>query len=205
MQLQCQILFLYLAEDCVDSVGPAVFISKLDLLKGHWQVPLTPHASDISAFVTPDAFMQYTVMAFGTKNASATFQCLMQQVLGDVSNCSVYLDDVIVYSSDWESHMSSLKTFFQRLADASLTLNLAKCKFGKATVNYLQKQVCHGRVRPVEAKVAAVMSFPVPSTRCELRHFLGMAGYYRCFCRNFSVVVAPLTRLYSLLVPFMWN
>ena len=51
-------------EDCVDPVGTAKFVSKLDLLKGHWQVPLTERASEKNAFVTPDCFLQYTVMAF---------------------------------------------------------------------------------------------------------------------------------------------
>ena len=192
-------------DDCIDRVGPAVCISKLDLLKGYWQVPLTQRAADISAFVTPDSFMQYNVMAFGLKNAPATFQRLMQHVLGDVPNCTVYLDDVVVYSSDWESHIASLKTVVQRIADASLTLNLAKCEFGRATVTNLGKQVGQGQVRPVDAKVAAIVSLQVPSTRCELRRFLGMAGYYRCFCKNFSVIVAPLTKLCSPLVPFVWN
>lgn len=49
-------------EDCVECVGSAAFVTKLDLLKGYWQVPLTPRAREISAFVTPDAFLQYTVM-----------------------------------------------------------------------------------------------------------------------------------------------
>lgn len=101
--------------------------------------------------------------------------------------------------------MLSLKTVFERLAEASLTLNLAKCEFGKATVTYLGKQVGLGQVHPVEAKVTAVLSYPVPTTRCELRCFLGMAGYYRCFCKNFSVVVAPLTKLCSPTVPFVWG
>lgn len=148
--------------------------------------------------------MQYTVMPFGLKNAPATFQRLMQQVLGDVPNCSVYLDDVVVFSSNWKSHLSVLRAVFQRLADASLTLNLAKCEFGKATVTYLGKQVGHGQVRPVEAKVSAVLSVPVPTTRRERRRFLGMAGYYR-FCKNFSIVVSPLTRLCSRAVPFVWS
>lgn len=192
-------------DDCIDSIGPAVFISKLDLLKGYWQVPLTERASAISAFVTPDHFLQYTVMAFGMRNAPATFQRLMHVVLGDVPHCNVYLDDVVVYSDTWEEHISSLKAVFQRLAEASLTLNLAKCEFGKATVTYLGKRVGHGQVRPVDAKVTAVLEYPVPSTRRELRRFLGMAGYYRCFCRNFSVVVAPLTSLCSPAVPFLWS
>ena len=114
-------------DDCIDSIGPAVFISKLDLLKGYWQVPLTERASDISAFVTPDHFLQYTVMAFGMRNAPATFQRLIQFVLGDVPHCNVYLDDVVVYSDKWEDHIASLRVVFQRLAAASLTLNLAKC------------------------------------------------------------------------------
>ena len=75
--------------------------------------------------------MQYTVMAFGMRNAPATFQRLMQQVLGDVNNCSVYLDDVVIYSDEWESHVSTLRDVFQRLADAWLTLNLANVSLAK--------------------------------------------------------------------------
>ncbi|XP_073732325.1 uncharacterized protein [Misgurnus anguillicaudatus] len=69
-------------EDCVDSVGSAAFVTKLDLLKGYWQVPLTSRAKEIAAFVTPDAFLQYTVMPFGVRNAPATFQRLVNRVLG---------------------------------------------------------------------------------------------------------------------------
>lgn len=64
---------LPLIDDCIDDIGPATYISKLDMLKGYWQVLLTPQASDISAFVTPDRFLHYTVMPFGMCNAPATF------------------------------------------------------------------------------------------------------------------------------------
>ena len=121
-------------EDCIDRVGAARYVTKLDLLKGYWQVPLTPQATEISAFVTPDSFMQYTVMAFGMRNAPDTFQRLMQRVLSGVTNCEVYLDDVVVYSADWQSHVETLSVVFQCLQDASLTLNLAKCEFAKATI-----------------------------------------------------------------------
>lgn len=78
-------------EDCVDRVGSAKFVTKLDLLKGYWQVPLTSRASKISAFVTPDNFLQYTVMPFELCNAPTTFQRLMHCVLTRVSNCEAYL------------------------------------------------------------------------------------------------------------------
>lgn len=82
-------------DDCIDRVGPAKFVSKLDLLKGYWQVPFTSHAAEISAFVTPDYFCRYFVMAFGMQNAPSTFQRLMQLVLRDVRDCSAYLDDIV--------------------------------------------------------------------------------------------------------------
>ncbi len=86
---------------------------------------------------------------------------------------------------------------FKRLEKASLTLNLAKCDFGQATITYLGREVGQGQVRPIEAKVSAIAEFPVPTSRKELRRFLGMAGYYRNFCKNFSTVVSPLTSLIS--------
>uniref|UniRef100_A0A8C5DBJ5 Gypsy retrotransposon integrase-like protein 1 n=1 Tax=Gouania willdenowi TaxID=441366 RepID=A0A8C5DBJ5_GOUWI len=192
-------------EDCVDRVGSAKFVTKLDLLKGYWQVPLTPRASEISAFVTPDRFLQYTVMPFGLRNAPATFQRLMHKVLGGVKNCEVYLDDIVAYSNTWAEHLDILYVIFEKLKQASLTLNLAKCDFGRATVTYLGKQVGQGQVRALADKVQAIFSFPIPQNRRELRRFLGMAGYYRGFCKNFAEVVAPLTSLTSPSKPFVWS
>ena len=84
---------LPLIDDWIDEIHPANFVSKLDMLKGYWQAPLTQSASEISAFVTPDGFFQYT---FGLCNAPATFQRLVSKVLGVVANCRAYLDDIVV-------------------------------------------------------------------------------------------------------------
>lgn len=149
---------------CVDRVESAKYVTKLDLLKGYWQVPLSPRASEMFAFVTPDYLLQYTVMPFGLRNAPATFQRLMNTVLSGVKNCEAYLDDIVVYSSTWSDHLHTLQEIFSRLEAASLTLNLAKCEFGKAVVTYLGKQVGQGQVRPLSAKVKAILEFPVPET-----------------------------------------
>lgn len=92
-------------------------------------------------------------MPFGLKNAPATFQCLMNMVLAGQSGCAAYLDDVVVFSDTWDTHVQRLKAVFGRLAEANLTVNLAKCDFAKATVTYLGKVVGQGEVRPVQAKV----------------------------------------------------
>uniref|UniRef100_A0A1A8G0P7 ribonuclease H n=1 Tax=Nothobranchius korthausae TaxID=1143690 RepID=A0A1A8G0P7_9TELE len=192
-------------EDCVDSVGSASFVTKLDLLKGYWQVPLTPFASDVSAFVTPDNLLQYTVLPFGLRNAPATFQRLINQVLSNVPHCSAYLDDIVIYTQSWDLHLQTLAHVFDRLKMAKLTLNLAKCEFVKATVRYLGKEVGQGQVKALSDKIQAIVSFPPPTTRRELRRFLGMTGYYRCFCRNFSTVAKPLTDMLSTNIPFSWT
>ena len=192
-------------DDCVDKVGCAKYVTKLDLLKGYWQVPLTSRAQAISAFVTPDAFLEYTVMPFGVRNAPATFQRLVNTVLSGLSGCEAYLDDIVVYSATWDEHVQQLQAVFGRLSEANLTLNLAKCEFGQATVTYLGKVVGRGQVKPVHSKVEAILSFPPPVTRRGLMRFLGMAGYYRSFCKNFSAVAAPLTDLLSPKVRYKWS
>lgn len=101
--------------------------------------------------------------------------------------------------------MDTLREVFARLKGACLTVNLAKCEFGKAVVTYLGKQVGQGQVRPLMAKVQAILGFPVPTTRRQLRRFLGMCGYYRGFCKNFATVVTPLTALTSPSHLFLWN
>ena len=192
-------------EDCIDQVGSAKFVSKFDLLKGYWGVPLTKRAQEISAFITPSGLYSYSVMSFGLRNAPATFQRLMNLVIGPLKGCAVYLDDVVVYSDTWESHVERVRALFERLTWARLTVNLAKCEFARATVTYLGRVVGQGYVRPVDAKVRAIASYPVPTTKKELMRFLGLVGYYRGFCKNFSSVVAPLTDLLKAKNEFLWS
>lgn len=163
---------------------------------------LTSRGKELSAFVTPDRFLQYTVMPFGVRNAPATFQRLVNQVLSGLSECKAYLDDVVLFSSSWSEHLDQMKELLVHLSKANLTINLAKCEFGKATLTYLGKVVGRGCVKPINAKDDAISSFPTPCTRLELRRFLGIIGYYRGFCQNFASVVTPLTDLLSPKKPF---
>ena len=68
-------------DDCVDKIGNAKYVSKFDLLKGFWQIPLSEHAKEVSAFVTPHGLYQYKVMPFGMRNSPATFQHLINRII----------------------------------------------------------------------------------------------------------------------------
>jgi hypothetical protein len=128
-------------DDCFDKIGSAKFVSKFDLLKGYWQVPLTEKAKEISAFVTPDGLFQYKVMPVGMKNAPATFQRIIHSFLHGLQGCEAYIDDAIIYSDTWEKHLQIMRKFFNTLTKANLTVNLAKSDFCHATVEYLGHKV----------------------------------------------------------------
>ena len=180
-------------------------MTKMDLLKGYWQVPLTNRAKQLSAFVTPDGLYQYRVMPFGLKNAPATFQRMINQLLGRMEGCEAYIDDVVVYSDCWEDHLIRLRRVLTKFAEVNLTVNLAKSEFGHAQVTFLGHVVGNGRVKPRGAKMQSIIEYPPPSNKRELLRFLDMAGYYRRFWKNFLVITAPLTNLLKKDQEYVWS
>ncbi|XP_068213451.1 uncharacterized protein [Palaemon carinicauda] len=192
-------------EDCIDKIGNAKYISKLDLLKGYWQVPLTENAREISAFITPEGLFECKVMPFGMRNAASTFQRMMWMITNGLKGCVVYLDDIIIFSDNWKDHVDRIRALFRAIADAGLVVNLSKCEFGKAEVIYLGHHVGQGKVLPKEKNIEAVLAFPTPKTRKNVRQFVGLAGYYRRFVPSFSEIVTPLTNLLREKSKFLWD
>ena len=124
-------------DDCIDNIGQAIYVTKFDLLKGFWQIPLTDRAKEISAFVTPDGLYQYKVMPFGMKNSPATFKRLINMIITGLHNCKAYIDDAIIYSGEWDQLIKTIREFFERLSKTKLTINLAKSEFCHATLTFL--------------------------------------------------------------------
>ena len=137
-------------------------------------------------------------MQFGMKNAPATFERMVNKLVQDIDRCKVYIDDVVIYSDNWSDHVRQIKRFFQIMREAKLTINLMKSKFGKVAVKSLGRIIGQEQVRPLDTKIQSIAKFPIPTSPKELARFLGMAGYYRNFCLNFSEIAAPLTNLLSL-------
>ena len=180
-------------------------MTTLNLLKGYWQIPLTEHTKKLSAFVTPEGLYLYRVMPFGMENALTTFQRMINQIVRGIEGCKAYIDNVIVNSDSWKGYISQLRALLSRLSEAHLTMNLSKSEFGHAQVKFLGYTVRNGQVMPVHAKVHSVVNYPIPKNKQELMQFLGMAGYYRCLCHNFSMITAPLTNLLKKNQKYEWS
>lgn len=192
-------------EDCIDQVGRARFITKVDLAKSYWQIGLTERAQEISSFVALGQTFRCNVMPFGTKNAPATFQRLMNQLTSDIPGCITYIDDILIFSNVWEDHLQRMDTLLSRLSEAGLVLNLEKCDFVKANVQYLGYAIGQGHIAPPTAKVAVNVKMDAPKNRSELRRFLGAIGYYRRFIVNFASTAASMTNLLKKDVKYSWS
>ena len=180
----------------LSEVGPAKYISTLDLARGYWQVPVAEESKEKTAFTTPFGLYEFNVMPFGLHNAPATFQRLMNRVLeGCQEFAQAYIDDVVVYSTSWEEHLQHLHKVFSCLQHAGLTVKLQKCQFGKSKVHYLGHIIGNGEILPDPKKVEAVREFERPNTKTQVHSFVGLTSYYRKFVPNYAAIATPLTDL----------
>ncbi|CAM4688681.1 unnamed protein product [Lepidochelys olivacea] len=143
-------------------IGKGRFLSTLDLTKGYWQIPLAKEAKEKTAFSTPEGLYQYTVLLpFGLHGAPATFQRLTDNLLHPHGKyVAAYLDDVIMHSPDWETHLEKVEAVLDTLRKAGLTVNPSKCAIGLAEAKYIRYIVGRGVVKLQLNKLEAIESWP---------------------------------------------
>ena len=181
--------------------------TKLDLRNAYHLVRIKEGHEWKTAFNTHLGHYEYRVMPFGLSNAPAVFQALVNDVLRDMINLFVvvYLDDILIFSRSMEEHHQHVRKVLQRLLENRLYVKAEKCVFHTTSVTYLGNVVEEGRMRADPAKIKAVVEWPRPSDRTQLRRFLGFAGFVRRFIKGFSQVAGPLTSLTSPSLPFVWT
>ena len=190
----------------LDRLGGVTFMTKLDMTKAYFQVPIVPAHVPLTGFVTPHGHYQWKYMAFGLRNAPATFSRLVTKVFKGLENfCEAYLDDVMVFSKSWSNHVEHLGQVFERVREANLTLNLRKCEFANAKLDFLGHSLSLNTVQPRQQKVNALLSFPPPKNKKQVQSLLGLAGYYRKFLPHYADLTLPLTKLLKNNVPFKWS
>ncbi|MBM3429159.1 MAG: hypothetical protein FJX95_10300, partial [Bacteroidetes bacterium] len=184
--------------ECIDEIGrsDSKIFSTFDLTSGFWQLPLHPESQHMTAFTIPNQDQyQWKVTAMGLKSAPAAFQRMIQDALRGTSNVIPYIDDCIVHSQDFNSHLTHLRKFFESMRKNQLKLNLKKCFIGTKEVTYLGFRLTSEGIFPGNDKLACIAKARPPTTVTEVKQFLGLCNFFRHHIKNFSLIAGPLNRL----------
>ena len=179
-------------EDLTASIGKARVFSKLDLLKGYFQVPINPEDTPKTAIITPFGSYVFHFSTFGLRNSGATFQRMMDLIFGEIPHCIVYVDDILIYSNNHDDHAEHLRLVLQLLKDNGLVARPDKCVFGASTITFLGYEINGHGIRPVQDTVDTIKNNPLPTTVKQVQEFLGMLNYYHRFIPKAANILSPL-------------
>ena len=147
--------------------GAKIF-SKVDLVCGYHQIPMSTESVFKMAIATPFGLWKFLRMPFGLKNAAQTFQRLMDGIFQELPFVFVYLDDIFIASPSHEKHVEHLRQVFQLLSDNGLVVNMLKCELGVSRLEFLGHMVTARGILPLPSLVQTVQDFPVPDTKSAL-------------------------------------
>ena len=165
-------------------------------MKGFHQIPMDEESIPKTAFVTPLGQYENLMMPFGLHSAPAAFQSAMQEVLEGLEDKSmVYVDDIIIFSKTFEEHLQDIGEVFQRLSGDNLKVTPEKCEFARSELLYLGFTINREGIKTDPKKVSAIQNMSYPSCTLEMETFLGKAGYYSRFIKDYSKIAQPLMLL----------
>lgn len=198
---------LPIIEELFEELLGATWFTTLDLRSGFRQILVAKGDQYKTAFQTHFGHYEYKVMPYGLTGAPSTFQAIMNHILKPIlRKCVVvFIDDILIYSKTYEEHLQHVRMVFELLQEHQFQVRLSKCSFAKHQLNYPEHVLSSKGVATDPSKISIVQNWPVPETVKQLRSFLGVAGYYRRFVRNFGILARPLTDLLKKGQHFVWT
>ncbi|KAF5765311.1 putative nucleotidyltransferase, Ribonuclease H [Helianthus annuus] len=194
-------------DDLFDQLQGSCYYSKIDLRSGYHQLRVRDEDVSKTAFRTRYGHYEFLVMPFGLTNAPAVFMDLMNRVCKPYLDkfVIVFIDDILIYSKSQEEHEQHLRLILELLRKEQLYAKFSKCDFWLREVHFLGHVVNKDGIHVDPSKVDSIRNWPAPRTPTEIRQFLGLAGYYRRFIKDFSKIAQPLTMLTQKGVVYRWG
>ena len=194
-------------KDVINKMAGSKFWSTLDAASAYWSIPLSESDKEKTAFAVLRGKFEFNVIPFGLSNSGATYQGMMGICLSDLRTDKVlsYIDDIVTFSQTFHEHLHDLKSVFECLQTADVTLKASKCMFATEKVEFLGFKLSVAGIKPQARLTSAINDLPRQSSKKELRRFLRMAGFYRAFIKDFAAISQPLNHLTGDNVPFVWD
>ena len=181
-------------QDLIDMLSGAKYFSSLDLVNGYRQIALQPSDIPKTAFSTPWGHYESMVLWDGLCNAPSIFSHIMHKELTPYIGqfCTVYIDDVLIFSKTIEEHAVHLDKVLQRLYNANLYVKITKCDFLKESIKFLGHIITPEGVKADPAKVDKVLNWTTPTKGKDVMKFLGLTNYFRQYIPHYADISAPL-------------
>ncbi|GKB08966.1 putative reverse transcriptase domain-containing protein, partial [Tanacetum coccineum] len=194
-------------DDLFDQLQGSSVYSKINLRSGYHQLRVRDEDIPKSAFRTWYGHYKFKVMSFGLTNAPAVFMDLMNRVYKPYLDkfVIVFIDDILIYSRNKEEHVDHLRIILKLLKKEKLYAKFSKCDFWISIVQFLGHVIDSQGIHVDPAKIEAVKNWASPTTPTEVRQFLGLAGYYRRFIKDFSKMEKSLTKLTQKNKKYIWG
>ena len=182
--------------DIIQRIGNARYLTVCDASQGYWQTLVAPSDRWKTGFICDDQLYEWTRTPFGLKSSGQTFCRAVQQILGPIRDIAAsFVDDMVVYSNEFQQHLLDLDQFLSVVRMSGMTLKLRKCKFAVPEVKFCGQIVGSGIRRPDPEKTAVVKALQIPKTKRQVRQLLGFFSYFRECIPNFAEIARPLTDL----------
>ena len=196
-----------LLSDLLDAPNKARIYSKIDLRSAYHLVRIAEGDEWKTTFRTHYGSFEWLVMPFGLSNAPAAFQRLMNEIFADLLDICVvvYLDDILIYSSNLEEHKRHVKEVLRRLRKHQLYASPSKCSFHQDRIEFLGFIISTDGLQMDKDKVQVIQDWPTPRRVKDIQSFLGFANFYRRFIRGYSELSAPLTHLTWKTITWNWS
>jgi hypothetical protein len=198
-----------LTRTVMNDLAGADWITSMDVRSGFANLRVAPGSEATTAFKTFYGLFEYTVMPMGLATAPSIFQRFINSVLNPYLGifCHAYLDDVVIYTKgSLEQHKEQVSKVLEALSENGLRLKPHKCKWFRKECDFLGFTVTCGKgIRMASDKIQALRDMKAPRNVSELRHFLGVAGFYDKFVPHYSDTVACLTDLLKKDAPWDWS
>ena len=191
-------------DQMLEKLAGRAYYCFLDGYSGYNQIPIAPEDQEKTTFTCPYGTFAYRRMSFGLCNAPATFQRCMMAIFSDLveKTMEIFMDDFSVFGDSFNECLEHLKAVLQRCEETSLVLNWEKCHFMVTEGIVLGHKVSKDGIEVDKAKVEVIQNLPYPVSVKGVRSFLGHAGFYRRFIKDFSKITKPLCFLLTKDVTF---
>ncbi|GET58613.1 retroviral-like aspartic protease 1 [Rhizophagus irregularis DAOM 181602=DAOM 197198] len=163
-------------DDLLEKFRVAKWFTTIDLASGYWQIEMKEEDKEKTAFICSQGLYEFNVMPFGLKNAPAIFQRTMNKIFKEYLDkfMNVYIDDIIIYSKDWNEHLQHIKIVLEELRKANMMLKLKKCEWAKRNVEYLGHIVGTDGLKPDEKKIEKIKNLKPPKNIKQVREINGL-------------------------------